>query len=186
MQFDKGYSQPYFVTSPTTMEVVFEDALILIHEKKISNLRELIPLLEKVAQSGKPLLDHRRGRRGRGAGDPGRQQAPRRAEHLRGQGPRLRRSPQGDAGRHRRPDRRHGDQRRPRAEAGEPRARRSSAGPSRSRSTRTARRSSRAPARRPTSSGGSISFAARSRRPRASTTRRSSRSGWPSSPAAWR
>ena len=56
MQFDKGYLSPYFVTSPTTMEVVFEDALILLHEKKISNLREMVPLLEKVAQSGKPLL----------------------------------------------------------------------------------------------------------------------------------
>ncbi len=56
MQFDKGYLSPYFVTSPTTMEVLFEDALILLHEKKISNLREMIPLLEKVAQSGKPLL----------------------------------------------------------------------------------------------------------------------------------
>jgi chaperonin GroEL len=56
MQFDKGYLSPYFVTSPTTMEVVFEDALILLHEKKISNLRDMIPLLEKVAQSGKPLV----------------------------------------------------------------------------------------------------------------------------------
>jgi chaperonin GroEL len=56
MQFDKGYLSPYFVTSPTTMEAVYEDCLILLHEKKISNLRELIPLLEKVAQSGKPLL----------------------------------------------------------------------------------------------------------------------------------
>jgi chaperonin GroEL len=56
MQFDKGYLSPYFVTSPTTMEVIFDDALILLHEKKISNLREMIPLLEKVAQSGKPLL----------------------------------------------------------------------------------------------------------------------------------
>jgi chaperonin GroEL len=56
MQFDKGYLSPYFVTSPTTMEVIFEDCLILLHEKKISNLREMIPLLEKVAQSGKPLL----------------------------------------------------------------------------------------------------------------------------------
>ncbi|SIO59403.1 chaperonin GroEL [Singulisphaera sp. GP187] len=56
MQFDKGYLSPYFVTSPTTMEVIFDDALILLHEKKISSLREMIPLLEKVAQSGKPLL----------------------------------------------------------------------------------------------------------------------------------
>ena len=56
MQFDKGYASPYFVTSPTTMEVVFEDPLILLHEKKISNLREMVPLLEKVAQSGSPLL----------------------------------------------------------------------------------------------------------------------------------
>src|SRR4051794_25239879 len=56
MQFDKGYLSPYFVTSPTTMEAVLDDPLILLHEKKISNLRELIPLLEKVAQSGKPLL----------------------------------------------------------------------------------------------------------------------------------
>ncbi|MGC8640146.1 MAG: chaperonin GroEL [Isosphaeraceae bacterium] len=56
MQFDKGYLSPYFVTSPTTMECIFEDALILLHEKKISNLRDMIPLLEKVAQSGKPLV----------------------------------------------------------------------------------------------------------------------------------
>jgi chaperonin GroEL len=56
MQFDKGYLSPYFVTSAATMEVLFEDALILLHEKKISSLREMIPLLEKVAQSGKPLI----------------------------------------------------------------------------------------------------------------------------------
>jgi chaperonin GroEL len=56
MQFDKGYLSPYFVTSPTTMEAVLDDALILLHEKKISNLREMVPLLEKVAQSGQPLL----------------------------------------------------------------------------------------------------------------------------------
>jgi chaperonin GroEL len=56
MQFDKGYLSPYFVTSPTTMEAVFEECLILLYEKKISNLRDMIPLLEKTAQSGQPLL----------------------------------------------------------------------------------------------------------------------------------
>jgi chaperonin GroEL len=56
MQFDKGFVSPYFVNKPAEMECQLDDALILIHEKKISNLRELLPLLEKVAQSGKPLL----------------------------------------------------------------------------------------------------------------------------------
>lgn len=56
MQFDKGFISPYFVNRPAEMDCFLEDALILIHEKKISNLRELVPLLEKVAQGGKPLL----------------------------------------------------------------------------------------------------------------------------------
>ena len=56
MQFDKGYLSPYFVTSPTSMEAILDEPLILLHEKKISNLRDLIPLLEKVAHSGRPLL----------------------------------------------------------------------------------------------------------------------------------
>jgi chaperonin GroEL len=56
MQFDKGFVSPYFINRPAEMEVQLDDALILIHEKKISNLRDLLPLLEKVAQSGKPLL----------------------------------------------------------------------------------------------------------------------------------
>src|SRR5688500_3125358 len=56
MQFDKGYISPYFINRPATMDCVFEDALILIHEKKISNLRDLVPVLEKVSGSGKPLL----------------------------------------------------------------------------------------------------------------------------------
>ena len=56
MQFDKGFVSPYFVNRPAEMECQLDDALILIHEKKISNLRDLVPLLEKVVQSGKPLL----------------------------------------------------------------------------------------------------------------------------------
>jgi chaperonin GroEL len=56
MQFDRGYLSPYFVTDPEKMEVVLDDPYILIHDKKISAMKELLPLLEKVAQSGKPLL----------------------------------------------------------------------------------------------------------------------------------
>jgi chaperonin GroEL len=56
MQFDRGYLSPYFVTNPEKMEVALDEPYILIHEKKISVLRELLPLLEKIAQTGKPLL----------------------------------------------------------------------------------------------------------------------------------
>ena len=56
MQFDRGYLSPYFVTDPEKMEAVLEDAYILIHDKKISSMKDLLPALEKVAQSGKPLL----------------------------------------------------------------------------------------------------------------------------------
>src|SRR3954466_5112861 len=56
MQFDRGYLSPYFVTDPEKMEAVLEDAFILIHDKKISNMKDLLPVLEKVAQTGKPLL----------------------------------------------------------------------------------------------------------------------------------
>jgi len=56
MQFDQGYLSPYFVTDAERMEVVLDDPYILIHEKKISNLKDLLPLLEKVARAGKPLV----------------------------------------------------------------------------------------------------------------------------------
>ncbi len=56
MQFDRGYLSPYFVTDPARMEAVVEDALILIHEAKISSMKDLLPVLEKVAQGGKPVV----------------------------------------------------------------------------------------------------------------------------------
>jgi chaperonin GroEL len=56
MQFDKGYLSPHFVTDPQTMEAVLEDAYILIHEKKISSARDLVPILSKAAEAGKPML----------------------------------------------------------------------------------------------------------------------------------
>ncbi|MGA8182361.1 MAG: chaperonin GroEL [Terriglobia bacterium] len=56
MQFDRGYLSPYFVTDPERMECVLENALVLIHEKKISSMKDILPLLEQIAKSGKPLV----------------------------------------------------------------------------------------------------------------------------------
>src|ERR1700688_2197314 len=56
MQFDRGYLSPYFVTDAERMEVLLEDPYILIHEKKISNMKDLLPLLEQIARAGRPLL----------------------------------------------------------------------------------------------------------------------------------
>jgi len=73
MQFDRGYVSPYFVTNPDDMETVLENPKILIHDKKISTMKDLLPVLEKVAQTGSAMLI-------RGAGDIGGQQAARHAE----------------------------------------------------------------------------------------------------------
>ena len=109
MQFDRGYLSPYFVTDPERMEAKLEDAYVLIHEKKISSMKDLLPVLESIAKTGKPFLLHRRRRRGRGARDAGGQQDPRHAAVHGGQGAGLRGSPQGNARRYRDSDRRQGD-----------------------------------------------------------------------------
>src|SRR4030066_1791282 len=56
MQFDRGYISPYFITDPERMECILEDVYILIHEKKISSMKDLIPILEQIAKMGRPLL----------------------------------------------------------------------------------------------------------------------------------
>ncbi len=117
MQFDRGYISPYFVTNPEKMEAVLEDALILINEKKISNMKDLLPVLEQIAKMGKPLLIIAEEVEGEAL-------ATLVVNKLRGtlkvrgrKGPRLRRPPQSHAGRHRHPDRRADDLRRDGSEA---------------------------------------------------------------------
>ena len=111
MQFDRGYISPYFVTNADKMRVEMDDAYILIYEKKLSGLQELLPLLEAVVQTSKPLVIIAEDVEGEALGNACRQQAARRTESRGGEGSGLRRSPQGDARRHRDPHRRSGDQR---------------------------------------------------------------------------
>ena len=144
MQFDRGYLSPYFVTDPERMEVVLENPVILIHEKKISSMKDLLPLLEQVAQLRTSAAHHRRGRRRRSARDARRQQAARHAAGRGREGAGLRRSPQGHARGHRDAHRRHARSPRTSASSSRTSSSRTSARPRRSRSTRTTRRSSRA------------------------------------------
>ncbi len=186
MQFDRGYLSPYFVTDPEKMEAVLEDAYILIHDKKISAMKELLPVLEKVAQTGKPLLIIAEDVEGEAL-------ATLVVNKLRGtlkvcgrQGAGLRRSPQGDAARHRDAHRRQGDLRGSRLQAGErgahrPRPRQAD----RDRQGQHHDRRRQGQGRR-RSRAGSARSRSRSTRAPATTTGRSCRSGWPSSPAAWR
>ena len=88
MQFDKGYISAYFVTDPERMEAVLEDPYILLHQGKISAVADLLPLLEKVIARRQAAVHPRRGRRGRGALDPGREQDPRHVQRRRGEEPR--------------------------------------------------------------------------------------------------
>ena len=186
MQFDRGYLSPYFVTDPERMEVVLENALILIHEKKISSMKDLLPVLEQVAKLGQAAADHRRGRRGRGARDAGRQQAARHAAGRGREGARLRRPPQGHARGHRDPDRRQGDHRGPRHQARERQARRPRQGQEdHDRQGQHDDRRGRAARPRRSRAASSRSAPRSTRRP-PTTTARSSRSGWRSWSAASR
>ena len=151
MQFDRGYLSPYFVTDAERMEAVLEDAYILIHEKKISNMKDLLPVLEQVAKTGTPLLIIAEDVDGealatlvvnklRGTLHVCAVKAP-------GFGDRRKEMLNDIARPHRRP----GDHRRPRPQARERDAQGPRHAPSASPSTRTTRRSSTAPARRRTS-----------------------------------
>ena len=90
MQFDRGYLSPYFINNQDNMSAELEEPLILLHDKKISNIRDMLPVLEAVAKSGKPLLHHLRGRRGRGARHPGGEHHPRHRQGRRREGAGLR------------------------------------------------------------------------------------------------
>ena len=186
MQFDRGYLSPHFVTNQESMIVELENPYILIYEEKISSAKNLIPLLETISKKKEPLLDHRRGHRRRGPGDPGAQQAQGHPAGLRRQGARLRRSPQGHARRHRHPDRRQGDLQGPRHPA---RERPSSTRPGPGQEGQDRRREHDHHRRRRRQEGhrrpGRDDPPRDRRRPTASTTARSCRSGWPSWPAAW-
>ncbi len=104
MQFDRGFLSPYFMTDPERQRVVLEDAYVLVHDRTISTIRDLIPLLERISGEGRPLLRDRRGRDRRGAGDARDQFDPRRAEDLCRQGAGIRRPAPRDAAGHRDPD----------------------------------------------------------------------------------
>ena len=100
MQFDRGYLSPYFVTDPERMEAVLEEPLILLHEKKISSMKDLLPLLEQVARQGKPLLIVAEDIEGEALATLVVNKIRGTLSRRRGEGPRLRRPPQGDAAGH--------------------------------------------------------------------------------------
>ncbi len=108
MQFDRGYLSPYFINQQANQTVELEKPYILLVDKKISNIREMLPLLEGVAKAGRPLLVICRRRRRRSPRDARGQQHPRHPQGCGRQGPGLRRSSQGHAAGHRGPHGRHG------------------------------------------------------------------------------
>ena len=186
MQFDRGYLSPYFINNPEKQIAVLEDPYILLHDKKISSIRELLPLLEQVAKAGKPLLiiaeevegealatlvvNNIRGIlktvavKAPGFGD--RRKAMLEDMAMLTGGTVISRGARPEA------RERHAEGPRPREEGREP--------------ARRTPPSSTAPATRSRSRAASSRSACRSKRRPATTTRRSCRSAWRSSPAAWR
>ncbi len=129
MQFDRGYISPYFITNAEKMMAEFEDPYILIHEKKLSSLQNLLPLARKDRAVGPAAGHHCRRRRRRGAGHPGGQPLARWSQSGGGEGAWLWRSSQGDARGHRDRDRRPGDLRGARDRARQGHARHAGARP---------------------------------------------------------
>ncbi len=107
MQFDRGYLSPYFINNAQGQSAELEKPYILLVDKKISNIRDLLPLLEAVAKAGRPLAGGCRRGRGRGARDARRQHHSRHHQGGRGEGAGIRRSSQGHAPGHRHSHRRH-------------------------------------------------------------------------------
>ncbi len=119
MQFDRGYLSPYFINNPEKQSALLDNPFVLLFDKKISNIRDLLPTLGASGQGRPSAADRRRRSRRRSPGHAGGQHHPRHPEGRGRQGAGLRRPPQGHARRHRHPDRRQGHRRRSRPDAGE-------------------------------------------------------------------
>ncbi len=119
MQFDRGYLSPYFVTNPQQMQCVLEDCYVLVFEKKIANVKELVPVLEQVVNSSKPLLIVAEDVEGEALATLVINRSARHVPSVCSEGAGLRRSSHGDAGRYRHADRRQRGVRKQGIEAGE-------------------------------------------------------------------
>ena len=184
MQFDRGYLSPYFVTNPQQMQCVLEDCYVLVYEKKIANVKEIVPVLEQVVNAGKPLLIVAEEVEGEALATLGHQPPARHVPSCAREGAGLRRSPQGHAGRYRGTDRRHpvfeslGTKLESLTLADLGRAKKVIVDKDNTTVIEGAGKSTK-------SKGASNRSAARFRIPPAITTKKSWKSGWPSWPAAW-
>ncbi len=185
MQFDRGYMSPYMVTDQERMEAVLDDPFLLIHGGKISSRAGHPAPARAGDRPGPAAAGDRRGRRGRGPGDPDRQQAARHLHRHRRQGPRLWRPAQAHARGHRHPLRRRGDQRGDGPQAGKRPGQPAGPGPAGG-GLKGRHHHHRRGRRHRGDQGPHQADQGRDRDHRlATSTARSSRSGWPSWPAGW-